>query len=75
MIELRNPANDKSVQITDINEMKSIFRVGRGYYDEIGENMCHIYAPSDSGEKTSDFVIVADAYIDDLPEKIAAKLR
>ena len=75
MIELRNPANDKSVQITDINEMKSIFRVGRGYYEEIGENMCHIYAPSDSGEKTSDFVIVADAYIDDLPEKIAAKLR
>ena len=75
MIELRNPANEKSVQITDINEMKSIFRVGRGYYDEVGENMCHIYAPSDSGEKTNDFVIVADAYIDDLPEKIAAKLR
>ena len=80
MIELRNPANEKSVQITDINEMKSIFRVGRGYYDEIGENMCHIYAPSeidlpDSGEKTEDFVIVADAYIDDLPEKIAAKLK
>lgn len=80
MIELRNPANEKSVQITDINEMKSIFRVGRGYYDEVGENMCHIYAPSeidlpDSGEKTEDFVIVSDAYIDDLPEKIAAKLR
>lgn len=80
MIELRNPANEKTVRITDINEMKSIFRVGRGYYEEIGGEMCHIYAPSedyldDSEVKEGNLVIVSDVYIDDLPEEIAAKLR